>query len=332
MLKRKRIITSILVVVLITLLGQGRSTSASEMEIDVGIEFSSNDEEPQIEPGPGPIKNQPTPDAPSKKVFTLPQTGEASTFNLSLVGIIMIGTLVLFWRKSKKRSSATKLLIIGLIVGSAYMSQGVVFADQNVNSETDVMFKANNSVIPPVDPEGEGGIVPTHPATTGPLSINYGSNVAFGSRKKTRRTQTFYANDDVIKKVSGEEEVIPNFVQVTDLRGTGSGWRLSVRQNSPFTNAKGESLKAQMTLAAVSVASPYGTANQPEGLASQELVPGSLHEIVKAEAGTGLGTWNIYLGNLKDDSQNISLTVPNNQPKVKGKYSTTLTWFLQDVL
>ena len=53
---------------------------------------------------------------------------------------------------------------------------------------------------------------------------------------------------DTVKAKDGNKEV-PNFVQVTDNRGTNAGWKLSVTQNDQFKTADGKELTgATLTL------------------------------------------------------------------------------------
>lgn len=214
-----------------------------------------------------------------------------------------------------------------------------VGAEGEVQGKATTTFKENGEVVSPVDPEEEDDkeIDPTHPPTAGPLSINYVSDIRFGKQSIPAQEQIFYAANDTITQVaSKEKKEIPNFVQVTDLRGSASGWTLSVRQNSPFMNEKGELLTgAKLKLSAVSVVSQYGLTNTPTGLIKDQVLSDdgkTFFEIVKAEAGTGTGRWNIYIGSEKDTTDNVSLTVPKNEPKKGGKYTTSLTWLLQDGL
>lgn len=206
----------------------------------------------------------------------------------------------------------------------------------DVNSEADVQFTPNSRPINPIDP-GEGGdIDPNKPPTDGPLSINYASNIVFGAHKKTNDEQIFYATEDTITvSETGEKKQIPNFVQVTDLRGTATGWTLSVRQNGPLKKANGVAIVgSKLTVSAYSIGTLYGHQGVPSGLSKDVVLSedGQSHEIVKAETGTGVSTWSAFLANENDPKSGVSLTVPKGAVKETGVYTTSLTWFLQDAL
>lgn len=206
---------------------------------------------------------------------------------------------------------------------------------QDVTGDASTKFKANEAVQPPKDPEDDKEIVPIHPPTAGPLSINYASNVSFGTQKATDSQRTFYAEPDILTKTeTGVTRQSPNFVQVTDLRGTGTGWTLSVRQNGPLQNEKGTALSgAILSVSAVRVKSQHGESDIVTELKEKRLDEnGSKQAVITSPEGTGMGTWNVYLGSENDATKAIKLVVPNDQPKENGKYTTSLTWLLEDVL
>lgn len=206
---------------------------------------------------------------------------------------------------------------------------------QDVAGDATTTFEANKSTLTPKDPEEDKDIVPIYPPTPGPLSINYASSVNFGKQKVTASERTFYASADTLTKTeTGATRQSPNFVQVTDLRGTGTGWTLSVRQNGPLKNEKGTTLSgAKLSVSAVSVKSQYGEADivtdMPERVLDET---GSKQAIITTPEESGMGTWNVYLGAESDPTKAFKLVVPKDQPKESGKYTTSLTWVLEDVL
>lgn len=206
---------------------------------------------------------------------------------------------------------------------------------QDVNGDATTKFKANEGVQLPKDPEDDKEIVPIHPPTAGPLSINYASDISFGKQEVTGTQQTFYATSDTLTKTeTGETRQSPNLVQVTDLRGTAAGWTLSVRQNGPLKNEKGTNLSgATLSVSAYSVKSQHGEADIVTKVKEQVLdESGSKQAIVTTPKGSGMGTWNVYVGAEGDTSKAVKLVVPKDQPKESGKYTTSLTWLLEDVL
>lgn len=209
-------------------------------------------------------------------------------------------------------------------------------ANSEIRNRAEVEFKANSETVDPVDPDDGKTINPNKPPTKGPLSLNYASNVMFDKHKKTSKEQTFYAKADTITvSETDERKEVANFVQVTDLRGTATGWRLSVRQNGPLKKENGVAIVGgKLTVSARSIKSAYGFTNIPSKLSTNQVLSedGQTHEIVVAEPGTGVSTWSIFLGDEEQTKSGISLTVPQGSVKETGVYSTSLTWFLQDVL
>lgn len=215
----------------------------------------------------------------------------------------------------------------------AYVPQSVLA--QDVTGDASTRFKANEAIQTPKDPEDDEEIVPIYPPTAGPLSINYASSVNFGKQEVSGSERTFYAaSDTVIKTQTGETRQTPNFVQVTDLRGTGAGWTLSVRQNGPLTNDNNVTISgARLSISAISVKPQHGEAEMVTEMNEQTLDEnGNKQAILTSPEGSGMGTWNVYLGSENDATKAIKLVVPKNQPKEKGNYTTSLTWLLEDVL
>lgn len=230
-----------------------------------------------------------------------------------------------------KKAMVSLIAASYLFAGTSYLAVG-----NDLTSEADVRFKANTKPISPVDP-GEGEeIEQNRPPTEGPLSINYASNLEFGKQKQALREQVFYAQEDQITVVSTKEtKAVPNFVQITDLRGTASGWRLSVKQNGPLKKQNGAKLTgSSLVISADSVESMYGFTNKPTGVKQNQflLEDGQAHEILNAEPGTGVSTWNIYLGKSGDFSSGVRLIVPHEGVPEVGRYTTSLTWVLTDAL
>lgn len=237
----------------------------------------------------------------------------------------------------KQRKVSTRLVLGAILLSSGFMLNVQQTHAEDITGRAKTEFQPNPNVVPPVDPGDNQDITPIHPPTAGPLSINYASDISFGQHKKQRKDETFYAKEDTVTVISsGEKRTYPNFVQVTDLRGTASGWLLSVRQNGPFKNEKNEALTgAKMQLTAYSAVSQDGMPQKPTGLTKNQVLSddgSTFHPIVKAEAQTGIGMWTIFLGEPNKEASGISLSVPKNVPKAKGKYTTTLTWSLQDAL
>lgn len=214
------------------------------------------------------------------------------------------------------------------------VSQGVsaeVAADYN--SEVNIQFIENDEVTKPVDPndpdkevdiddETVGG------GTAGPLSIDYASNIDFGDVKKSGNEITYFANPITI---NGGEERAP-YVQVTDNRGTKTGWNLQVKQNEQFTNDEGDSVLegAQLSLRNGAVNSQSST----ENVNSTDIEFNNFNElypVLNAADGSGAGTFTNQFGTVVEGkATDVALVIPADIVIEDGKYSTELTWVLED--
>ncbi|KRL61306.1 WxL domain-containing protein [Latilactobacillus fuchuensis] len=216
----------------------------------------------------------------------------------------------------------------------------------SVTTKGDVTFVEDTDPTTPVDPtDPDIPVDPTDPdkpnSTEGPLSIDYASNLHFGEQKISAKTQTYFAAMDKIKDPADANNTLdkPNWVQVTDKRGTNVGWKLQVQQGAQFATGAAEELKgAEIKLMNGATKS---TSDNQAGVptASQEitLVPGdsttagAAQDVMTAQADQGMGTWTNGFGDDTTGSKSISLTVPGASAKVKdGKYTTDLTWVLTD--
>ena len=84
-------------------------------------------------------------------------------------------------------------------------------------------------------------------------------------------------------------------MQISDNRGTNSGWSLTVTQKEQFKATKA-TLNSQLTGAQISLANPTVNSNaqnvvKPEATNKIALVPGTASLVAAAKQGTGAGTW-----------------------------------------
>lgn len=130
----------------------------------------------------------------------------------------------------KVLTHATQSLIIlaaGLLVAMPVAADPIA----QKTSDGSVGFKENsNSDIPVINPEAPDEEIPS--GTTGPLSLNYASNIVFRSHDLSPKQETYYAKLD--SKIF-DKGVAP-FVEMIDLRGAGKGNKteVSVTQVAQF--------------------------------------------------------------------------------------------------
>lgn len=249
------------------------------------------------------------------------------------------------------------------VIGGAVSAQAA--GDTTYDANAVINFIPNNEPTLPVDPEepGGGGITPIdpiaptepiEPGTAGPLSIDFASSLKFGTQKISSTNETYYAYSQQVTNEQGVTSNRPNYVQVTDNRGTSAGWTLSVMQGADFTtteDVKNKTLPgAAITLAGMTATSTTTATLKPTVTDSITLVPGSEEIISTAPVKGGEGTWITRFGSsqtLYDDTaalgddgtttetinknKNVSLAVPGAIAKSAANYHAVLTWSLSDV-
>ncbi|MGM0889233.1 MAG: WxL domain-containing protein [Bacillota bacterium] len=220
---------------------------------------------------------------------------------------------------------------------------GLGFSASANTAATDgsVGFQPSNEkppIVNPTDPEDE--IDPEDfEGTEGPLSLDYAPSLNFGTDNPISvREITLYADLTTVTSNANGSVEVPNFVQVTDNRGSGEGWSLLVKQEGQFkTGDEDELIGAEITFengelynASGSIsASPIGT--EEFTLEFSEDGSGQSQVVMEAAEDTGEGSWGTKYAGDDDGKESVSLTVPGTSTKVANKtYSTTLVWTLQD--
>jgi hypothetical protein len=219
---------------------------------------------------------------------------------------------------------------------------------QSYDSQGVVGFSTGGGTQPPVDPNRPDPTLPVLPQNpdgskpapggSGPLTIDFASSFDFGTHDISNQDQTYFAK---AQKYFKSTDLTPNYVQVTDRRGTFSGWELKVMETSQFTQiATGPQKYKELQGAAISLKTPVSVSDNGQGAPKaqeiQNLVPGVETQIALASSGEGAGTWVIRWGSqesLTQDglSQALTLFVPGTTPKDATAYQTTLNWILSDL-
>ena len=157
----------------------------------------------------------------------------------------------------------------------------------------------------------------------GPLTLDLVPNFNFG-------TEAIKAEGNVLA-VNKEHKLA---VQVSDQRGTGAGWNLTLGL-SDFVNLDQDASEKAAVLKGISLAtgivSQKTTANNPNKESAPEmpeitLIPGEDDVIYQAAAEAGLGTWLGYFA--ENNQAKTSLTIPAGN--YVGEYAATLTWTLEN--
>lgn len=164
--------------------------------------------------------------------------------------------------------------------------------------------------------------------TKGELTLDFVSSFDFGTHPISVDNEVYTAAPQ--KLDDGRE--VPNYAQVTDLRGSAAGWTLSVQQKGQFVSVKeGSELEgAQIKFTNGQVASE--STSTPKDVAnSAELAPGVTEKLVFSNIGEGTGTWVYGLGDDATKGSSVELAVPGKSFKAADAYKTVLTWSLSDV-
>lgn len=229
-----------------------------------------------------------------------------------------------------------------------------------------IQFKKSDAVVSPVDPEKPtDSLTPVNPdgsavkpGTGGLLSIDYASNFSFGQPTIEPTLKNYGA---LAQRFSQSDELRGNYVQVTDKRGTQSGWVLQIVQDSQFKSSKNDELTgAKLFLGNGQLNSPsllqegfdkkvmpnhsVGVlkATDKEITGGLELIPGQSEVILKADKGQGMGTWVLSYGHTKDNNigllnqndasrSSVVLSVPSTSNPKEALYESSITYRLSMV-
>lgn len=206
----------------------------------------------------------------------------------------------------------------------------------------EIKFKENSNNTPILDPTNPDPLNPVTPpnsnGTTGPLAINYISKFKFKEEFISGTDQIYYAELDSIKLADKTDSSVPNFIQITDNRGTNVGWKLQVQQGNQFIAGTNELVGASLKLSHPTIKTVQGNlALPPTAPPVVTIVPGSngvlgpAQDVLTADVNKGMATWIETFGDAATGDKSVSLSVPGTTAKVKDtSYSTELTWTLLD--
>ncbi|MGX7419394.1 WxL domain-containing protein [Carnobacterium gallinarum] len=228
----------------------------------------------------------------------------------------------------------TKLALIGLVSVSGLVSYGLnASAADSATSDAELEYTKKTGTTPPVHPIKPEPVVPIDPPTgnVGELTIDYISNIKFGKHQIANKDMVYQAKLTKVTTSDGVEEEVPNYVQVTDDRGSLAGWSLKVKQNDAFKSGAATLTNTTLTFKN-GIAKSSNTSDVIYAPISTETVltpSGDNQLIVDAKANQGMGTWRTRFGdNNAEGVESIELMVPWNSAKTEGTYKTSLTWEL----
>lgn len=206
--------------------------------------------------------------------------------------------------------------------------------------------KGEGTITPPGNPEKPGEPVfpidPTQPegkpqpGGQGPLSIDFVSSFDFGVQEITSLDKDYKAHAQRFTTAAGEESEMPNFVQITDNRGTEAGWTLKVTQSEQFQAL--EKTGKELTGAKITLGNANRLTHSDSALAvgpaAVDLTPGEAALIMMAEVDSGAGThftqWGTEAAN--NGAESVNLFVPGKTTKFADQYQAELVWELSDAV
>ncbi|EGX9972415.1 WxL domain-containing protein [Listeria monocytogenes] len=268
--------------------------------------------------------------------------------------------------------TTASLLALGLIVAPV-LSGDFASAAISVTKDSKGIVKFDKSTTPDPDPVNPDPVDPDPvipdptdpPLGTDGLWILAVSDWDFGTHNVSSLSSgalNVHAADDTIStyvdangngqqdlpgEVSVTKKVTP-YAQISDVRGTNTGWTLSVTgsafkdSSTPAKTIPG----AELTIPKSTVSSATSTAQAPTGYDSVTIsmtggaaVPVMAAKDMQTATPTnfnddqGMGTWTDSFGSQAvsaTDTSKPKLSIPKNVVVADGTYQSTLTWTLSD--
>lgn len=221
--------------------------------------------------------------------------------------------------------------------------------ERNKKSDSNVDFIPSTGKTKPIDPTDPTNPNPEEPVppkegTDGPLSIDFASDFDFGTQEITTENMTYKAKPQTYKD---SEKETPNFVQITDKRGSNAGWSLNLKQNHQFKNENTQNQTiqgAELEFQAGELVT-NGTGIKPMTYeAKLDATDGAYSKIMTAKKTEGSGTWISSFGGqelvdeeiLNEENEivtekrdpGVTLKIPGTSQTDAVEYETTLTWQL----
>lgn len=263
-----------------------------------------------------------------------------------------------------KRSQLVTLIVSGLL---ALLSVPDVQAESLSLSGEGSHLSFNKTLTSPKksDPEKPEVVVNPGetPSTAGYLRLDVVPTLTYGRNKISTENQSYAANAQLFH---GETKARGNYVQVTDERGTATGWTLQVRQEQHFTSQenasdmlKGAFLSFDKAWANSTMDKKYTPTLQSDVIKLENV--GETYDLAKASINQGVGTWTIAFGASKENREGLSETLsplvdengnavidsqynkpieknsavtlflPGDTEKKAVRYQTVLTWIISEL-
>lgn len=219
---------------------------------------------------------------------------------------------------SKLKKFLTVSAVAGVLLGATTLA-GDVYAVGSHNSNATITFTEPDDQVDVLDPTDPSKSLDPQPGEgktgdTGPLTLDYVTNLNFGTHDVSIAEDTHKATNST-----------QPFTQVTDRRGTSTGWTLTV-QAANFKNGGQDTLSgAFLTFENGVAASNLKDLDAPQVTSPIKVTTGgNAVNVTVANAGQGRGTWITSWTN-----DNVKLTIPQGTAS-EGTHTSQLTWTLSN--
>lgn len=178
------------------------------------------------------------------------------------------------------------------------------------------------------------------------LTIDFASEFDFETDKVFRDTPTYYARPQHLRDARGQPIITPNFVQVTDQRGTAEGWTLKLQKTTQFYDENNQPIRGSGIFLKNPVVIGAHLENQPRAPTISDKGAGPVEIVAQAAPGSGTGTTTIRWGSslvekdlkspngeqttgyLNPDAQ---LFVPDGRNRQNYTYQAIFTWIISEI-
>ena len=190
--------------------------------------------------------------------------------------------------------------------------------------------------VDPLDPDTQ--VNPENPPEIdeeqGFVSLDFVSQFQFGTVGIRSETTTYDAlPQKLLQPADPNDNLRPNYVQVSDRRRENSGWTLRATLREPFESDEGHQLTgARILLDNIDVVTTRENVSEPPTHKQQAaLTVGNAEIIAQAGANQGRGTWVQRFGDRDTMDQSVKLEVPISATPQATRYSATILWELSFV-
>ena len=218
------------------------------------------------------------------------------------------------------------ILLCTLVFGITLFSDAQpILADETTSTGAAITFTGDNtdptSPVDPTNPDNPG----TNPGTGmgGPLSLDYVPSMAFG-------TQTISGNVETYNLID-----LKPYIQVTDKRGTGTGWKVSVSLSAFENDDASNSFDGVITFKNAQTATTTGNTSPSPSAANPVVITSGAGEqilVTTTAAKQGMGTWvTRWFASDTNQTTNDSVLLTLNTANVSAdSYTADLNWIISN--